>query len=453
MTYEELMALLAVLHKKVQVTETKVKAEKDAEKKAEFIAELNALCDEVDDTQKMADAQKARIEAEEKALARSGAYAEPVGPKTVATGALNASTIVVGQDNIFKDPKLGFDNMGECAMAVYRAQTGRAHDPRLAVLQDEVGINAAGLRQGNGPEGGFLVPPAFMTTIWAENQATSLDLFAMTSNFNLGKSESLSIPAIDETSRKNGSRWGGVSAKWAEEEATLTESEPKFREVTIRPKELHVFTKVSEKLLNNSPIALEQFISMAANDEIIFRQSDGVMNGDGVGKPKGILKSPALVSVAKESGQSADTVVTENVLNMYAKMPPRWKNGSLWLINSDVTPQFQGMTIGDQPVWIPPGGLMNTPGGTLLGRPIIETEYNPVLGDKGDIILVNLRAYLSGQRGGVRADSSIHFNFDTVRKAFRWITEADGQTWMITAVTDFQGNATKSPYVTLDERT
>lgn len=452
MTYEELMALLSDLGKKSKVLEKDLKAEKDAEKKAEIITNINAVCDEMNETKKLADAAKAAVEAEDNALARINSYDASVGPRTVGTGNLNASTIVHKKDNIYDDPKLGFKSLGDCAVAVYRAATGRAHDGRLAVLQSVDGINAAGLRQGNGPEGGFLVPPEFATTIWAENQMSSLDLMAMTTNFNLGKSESISIPAIDETSRNNGSRWGGVFARWAEEEATKLESDPTFRQITIRPKELYVFTKVSDKLLNNSPIAVDQFISMAANDEIIFRQSDAIMNGDGVGKPKGILTSGALVSVAKESAQTADTIVTNNITKMYARMPPKWKSGAVWLVNSDVIPQFQGLTIGDQPVWIPPGGLLNTPGGTLLGRPIIETEYNPVLGDKGDIIFVNLRAYASGQRGAVRSDSSIHFNFDLNKTAFRWVTEADGQTWMESAVTDFQGSATKSPYVTLDER-
>ncbi|UZQ49970.1 phage major capsid protein [Clostridium kluyveri] len=35
---------------------------------------------------------------------------------------------------------------------------------------------------------------------------------------------------IDETSRANGSRWGGVQVHWVAEAETVTQSKPKFRE-------------------------------------------------------------------------------------------------------------------------------------------------------------------------------------------------------------------------------
>ena len=75
----------------------------------------------------------------------------------------------------------------------------------------------------------------------------------------------------------------------------------------------------------------------------MFMTEDAMYMGTGVGMPLGIRASGALVSVAKETGQLADTVVAENVINMWAR---RYVRGSyIWMINQNVMPQLQHMTI------------------------------------------------------------------------------------------------------------
>ena len=110
--------------------------------------------------------------------------------------------------------------------------------------------------------------------------------------------------------------------------------------------------------------------------------------------------------------------------------------------------------IGDHPVFLPGGTVAGMPFDTLHGFPIVYTEYNQILGDKGDIYFANLAAYVTAQHGGgVRADSSEHFFFDTAKTAFRFMTDADGQTWMKEPVVDLIGTGTSSAFITLAERT
>lgn len=447
---DELLKKLALLHTRKDSAMEAMKAEEDKDEKKVKITELNAVMDEID----ALNIEIEEAKAEEKALARVAGYEAPGKAKTRSNGAVTSSDINT-EDNIYKDPNLGFKNYGDCAQAVYKAATGGGYDQRLSVIASgNPELQAAGLRQNNGPEGGFLVPPAFAAADLTNEQGTSLDLYSRTRNFQLGKEESLTLPAINETSRKDGSMYGGVTAKWLEEEATMTESEPEFRQIELRPKEIAVFIKVSDKLLRNSPIGLGQFLSFASQDVLTFKLSDSVINGDGAGKPIGILQSDALVTVLKETGQVADTVQVENTLKMKAKMTRRWLAGSAWYINKDVMPEVEVFKIGDHPVFAPANNVAGRPFDMLHNIPIVETEYSPVLGDKGDIILANLSAYVTAQHGGgIRSDSSIHFNFDQNKTAFRFLTEADGQTWLKQAITDFQGSGTTSPFVTLEERT
>lgn len=448
---DKLLALLAALHGKSETLSEAIKVEEDKAVKKEKLAELKTVMGEITDV--TAEIEEAKEE--EILLAQVKDLSKPGKRKTAtANGGLNASNITT-HDNVYDDPNLGFKSYGDCAQAVHKAATGGGYDKRLDVIASgNPELQAAGLRQGVGPEGGFLVPAGFRPAELQNEQGTALDLFSQTRNFQLSGEESITIPAINETSRKDGSQYGGVTAKWLEEEEQMTESEPEFRQVTLKPKEIAVFIKVSDKLLRNSPFALGQFLSFASNDVLTFKLSDSVINGDGAGKPTGILNSDALVSIAKEDSQTADTVVVENTLKMKARMSRRWLNGAAWLINKDVMPFIELFKIGDQPVFAPANNVAGRSFDTLHNMPIVETEYNPIVGDQGDIILTNLNAYVTAQQGsGIRSDSSIHFNFDLNKTAFRFLTEADGQTWLKEAVTDFQGSLKSSPYITLDERT
>ncbi len=92
------------------------------------------------------------------------------------------------------------------------------------------------------------------------------------------------------------------------------------------------------------------------------------------------------------------------------------------------------------------------PFATLLGRPIIPTEFNSALGEKGDIVLMDLSQYLMIQKGGVKQDTSIHARFINDETTFRFVVRMDGQPIWDAPLTPFKGSDTLSPFVTLAER-
>jgi HK97 family phage major capsid protein len=356
-------------------------------------------------------------------------------------------------DRILDDPQLGFRGLGDFAMSVRGAVTGQ-FDDRLHVIR-EVGA-ATGMNQAISADGGFLVPPAYSNKIWDGVSSPAESLLARTDNYTV-TGESLTFNANAETSRANGSRWGGVRSYWIAEADQVTASRPKFRQVKIEPHQLAVLIYVTDKLLNNAAVALEQYLTRAATDEINFDVGDALINGVGAGKPVGILQSGCLVSVAKETGQAAATIVYENVSKMYMRMHARSRVRASWFINQDTEDQLRQMTIavgtGGQPVYLPAGGASGQPYGTIFGRPVVPLEYCATLGTVGDIILADWGAYCSGTRGGVNSAASIHLKFDYLETAFRFVYEVDGQPWLASAITPFKGTSnTLSPFVALATR-
>ncbi|MBL4869166.1 MAG: phage major capsid protein, partial [Pseudomonadales bacterium] len=177
------------------------------------------------------------------------------------------------------------------------------------------------------------------------------------------------------------------------------------------------------------------------------------MYGAGAGQMLGYFTSGALVSVAKESGQSADTLVAQNILKMFSRMLSGSISNARWIGNSDVIPQLASLVIGNQPVWLPPNGLAGAPGGFLMGIPLRLTEHAKTLGDKGDLQLIDPRGYYAAtKRAGIKMSTSIHLFFDYDIQAFKWTIRIGGQPFLSAPVSPKNGSNTKSHFVTLDER-
>lgn len=385
-------------------------------------------------------------------LAEIGASLDRPQPRKTQPGAdAPAARTQVGQvrERVLDDPKLGWSNMGEFATGVFAGcKPGGVVDERLRIGA------ATGMSQGTGSDGGFLVPPEFSSTIYDGVMGQADSLIARTDNYTV-TGESLTFPANAETSRATGSRWGGVRGYWISEAAQITSSSPKLRQVKVEPQQLAVLVYATEKLLRNATAAA-QYLTRSARDEINFLLGDAIVNGDGVGKPVGFVGHASVVSVSKESGQAAATIVAANINKMWSRCLAAARNRAVWLINQDVEPQLEGLSAvvgsGGLPIYLPPGGIADTPNARLKGRPVIVSEYSATVGTVGDISLVDFSSYLTGTRGGVQEAMSMHLRFDYAESAFRFMFEADGQPWLASPITPFKGTNTLSPIVTLATR-
>lgn len=350
------------------------------------------------------------------------------------------------------DPKRGF----KC-MADYFA---RVKDAGEAVRGDEMLMQIAagtGMTSAVNSEGAVLMPPAYSKTIWDRVMGMSNSLLSECDVYNIDPgTESITIPAIAETSRVDGSRWGGIRGYWKDELSALTESRPSFRDVKLSPHELYVFAFISDKLLRNSPTVASQILERGSADEIAFKVGDAIIEGTGGGKPIGVIGHPATVSISKETGQAAASVLTANIRKMNARLHPKFAAGAKWYVNQDVLPALETLTFevgtGGVPVFLPPGGLSSTPYAVLYGKPVVPLEYCSTLGTVGDIILGNLGAYAVGLRGSMDTAYSMHLKFDYAQTAYRVIFEVDGQPWLNSPITPFKGSNTLSPILTLATR-
>jgi HK97 family phage major capsid protein len=402
---------------------------------------------------KLDESQRAIAESDRRRIEARNAKA-PVSPR-------RAGTMQPGAPRVDQDPHIEvrapekFTSLGQQLQAIAQAGMTGQEDNRLVWQSIVPHAVVSGAGSGIPSDGGYLIQKDIQTELMSKVYATG-DVLSRCKKVNIGPgSDGLVMNMIDETSRATGSRWGGVQVYWGAEADSATAKKPKFRQEKWELKELIGLAYITDRLLADAT-AMESVFSQAFTSEIQFVAEDAVFNGVAPGQMQGILLAPCVVSVAKETGQGAATFVYENALKMWSRMYAPSRANSAWFINQDVEPQLHQMSIpvgtGGQPVYLPPGGLSQTPYASLFGRPVIPTEYNPTLGTTGDVVLADLSQYLVIEKGGVQSDSSIHVRFANNEKTFRWIYRLDGKPLWNSALTPAKGSATKGPFVKLDTR-
>lgn len=366
--------------------------------------------------------------------------------QTEGAGRARASVPAQPRDHRL-DNKWGFRNEAEFFNAVLRSSgKGAAPDPRLIA-------NAPTTwgQESVGADGGFAVPPDFRTAIVQKVMAED-SLLGRTDQMTTS-SNSITVPT-DETTPWQTS--GGIQAYWESEGGQKTQSKPQLTDKTVKANKIIALVPMTDELLQDAP-SMASYVTSKAPTKIDFKINDAIINGTGVGQPLGFLNSGALVTVTPDSGQAADTVIFNNIVNMYTRMTAEGKRRGVWVVNSDVEAQLMKMQFPGTgtavPVYLPPGGLSAQPYGTLMGRPVISSEAAPILGDVGDISFVDFSQYMSVVKaGGVRQDVSMHLFFDYDMTAFRFVLRVGGQPWWNAPIERLGGGLSRSPFVTLGAR-
>lgn len=379
--------------------------------------------------------------------------------------------------------KLWAKGFAQQLMAIVAHERGIRTDPRLTGVFGDYDANgifkAAGgsdgaINESVPSEGGFLVGADTSERIYQRTYLTGEITRRCQRQPISANSNRLKLRIVDEDSRQDGSRMGGVLAFWANEADTFMYSRPKFREIELFLNKLTALVFATDELLADAA-ALEGWIMNNMPTELAFRVEDAIFLGTGAGMPAGIFTSQAFLALSP--GSTATVVTTADVLAMWARFwHPGLKNhiaslstenltvgngggtpAAAWFIDQTVIPQLFTMqmagTAGSAVILLyhPPGqNPLYGPYGELLGLPVIPTEHNAVLGTVGDIVLADMSQYLLADKGAPEVAASMHVRFVQGEMAFRFTYRVDGQTTWKKPLTPKNGGATLSPFVGLN---
>lgn len=384
---------------------------------AEQLSAIRAVQSQLKDAQEVI-AEK-ELEAQEQASVvaearRAAAFVAELSRPIRQTAPEATTRITGGEKPGASKGTFGFQSLSEYIKAALNSKSSGNLDRRIAAAATTYG------REAVLPDGGFAVPPDYAATIEkivGESESSLANLVDVRPT----SSSRFEQPIDEETP------WtGGISVSWDGEGAAATAQKPKLGKLEIPIHKVRGLVNVTDELLEDAP-ALQSMLTTAFGAALLDALNAKIVNGDGIGAPLGIMNTASLVSVAKENAQPDDTVVAANISKMWARLHSSARQSAVWLINQDVEAQLPLMTIGNQPVYLPPGGLTGAPFGTIFGRPVIPTEQCAGLGDLGDIVLFGAKSYLLMQRRGATFSSSMHFAFDQDLQSIKLVARYGGR--------------------------
>jgi HK97 family phage major capsid protein len=308
----------------------------------------------------------------------------------------------------------------------------------------------AALAEASGVVGGYIVPPEFaqqLLTLVAEKAIVRPRAFVQPM-----ASATLMMPYLDVTTAQAAGTspfFGGVSFAWTEEAQTRTETEPQFKMLELKAHELSGYAVSSNVLLQDAAFGLERFLMTLFSGATAWYEDYAFFQGNGVGKPLGVLKSPAAVLVNRNGAGLFKYV---DASTMISRILPASLQSAVWVVHPYVLPQLAQLAdASGRIVWVPNiGGAQDPLPGTLFGRPVLVSEKLNNLGTQGDVCLFDPQLYIIGDRMQLEIAASPHVNFLKNQMTWRIVERVDGQPWLDKAVTLADGATTVSSIVVLN---
>lgn len=390
------------------------------------------------------------LDAEAKAIrerdAKVKANATALGGYTQTTSRRTANVALTSDQkvNAVDDPKKGFKNPRDFLMSVMKVERG-AKDDRLNILA------AAGSDEHStfsDPYGGYLVPEGLVPGLLTR-MAEADPIGALTRKVPM-QAPSIKLNARVDSDHSS-SVSGGLRVYRRAEADTVSSSRMTMSQINLEANGLMGLAYATDEILTDSPISFVSLLAQGFADEFGAVKLQERLNGTGAGQFLGVNNSGALITVSKETGQAASTIVYENVIKMRARC--YGYGNAVWLANHDCIPQLmllnQSVGTGGIPVW-QPDARSDHPD-MLLGRPIYFSEFPNSVGTAGDLLLCDWSQYLEGSYGPFEQAQSIHVRFVNKESAFRFFERCDARPWWSAALTPKNGS-TLSPFVRLATR-
>ena len=283
-----------------------------------------------------------------------------------------------------------------------RSRSGVSYEVRNAL---QVGVDS---------EGGYLVPDEFEhTLVQSLGKKRIIREHAYVFQTNSGSHK---IPVVTNKG----------TASWIDEEGGIPEGDDTFGQQTIGAHKVGTIIKVSEELLNDAAFDLEGYFSAEFARRIGNKEEDAFFNGDGTGKPLGVLAANGGAEVGVTAA-SATAITAEEVISLFYSLEAPYRENAIWVFNDATMAAIRKLKGNDgQFLW--QKALHEGDHETLLGKPVYTSPFMPAIaaGTK-PILFGDFNFYWIGDRQGVTFKRLNERYADTGQIGFLATKRVDGK--------------------------
>ncbi|MDG4649800.1 phage major capsid protein [Roseibacterium sp. SDUM158017] len=225
-------------------------------------------------------------------------------------------------------------------------------------------------------EGGYLVDPQTAETIQSVLRSAS----SLRSVANIVSVEATSFDVLIDSTE--------AGAGWADEIAPASETDtPQLERISIPLHELSALPKASQRLLDDAAFDIEGWLAGRIADKFARAEADAFLNGDGAGKPKGLLTHPTVANASwawgslgyVATGTAGDfdaTNPSDSIVDLVYALGARYRANATFLMNSKTAGAVRKMKDADgRFLWS--DGLSQGEPARLMGYPVLVAEDMP----------------------------------------------------------------------------
>ncbi|WP_431688797.1 phage major capsid protein [Hahella sp. NBU794] len=206
---------------------------------------------------------------------------------------------------------------------------------------------------------------------------------------------------------------GGAGSGWVgETDARPETNTPKLAQIEAFMGEIYANPATTQKALDDVYFNVEQWIADEVAQEFVDREADAFLNGDGVGKPKGILSyaMDAAPDASREFGKlqrvisgKAGDFTADNLLSVIYRLKKAFRRNASWMMTGTTVEKVRKFKDADGNYMWRPGIEAGQPS-MLLGYGIEENEDMPEVAADANAILFGdfMRGYSIVDRIGAR---------------------------------------------------
>ena len=270
-----------------------------------------------------------------------------------------------------------------------KPKSGRASDEYRAAMLNALRTNfrqvSDVLSEGVDANGGYLVPEEYdsrlIDTLTEENIMRKLGHTITTSG-----EHKINIAATKP------------AAAWIDEGGALSFGDATFAQINLDAHKLHVAVKVTEELLYDNAFGLESYIIEQFGKALSNAEEDAFLNGDGVGKPLGLLSDKGGGEVAITTA-SATAITADEIINLVYSLKRPYRKNAKFIMNDQTIAALRKLKDNNGAyLWQP--SLQAGEVDRLFGYEVYTSPYVPIIAAGKPVIAFGDFSYYNiGDRG------------------------------------------------------
>ncbi len=244
------------------------------------------------------------------------------------------------------------------------------------------GMAQNALKEGSDGSGGYLVPDTFDEKL-TEQLAQENVLRKISQVFKT--THRLHIPVAENMD----------CAAWVPEGTPIPFMDAEIGEIIIDAYKLATSIKVSDELLEDSGIDLEEYIQKIFAERIGKKEEEGFLKGTGGGMPVGLIYQTPVGAISEEIG----VISIDDMIDLMHSLEESYRKNAVWLVSKDAYLKLRKITNHNGvPLW--QNHLEEGEPETLLGHPILVSNYlDSVVPGSRPVLFGDFSYYWIGERG------------------------------------------------------